>query len=114
MAAGTSGPMDIQSGLQQQITTDHGDQNVPTWSHDGDWIYFSWRQGHTPDVWQRDIWRVRVGSGRRSRSHAAAAGTWATSRPTGRTLLYQPALAHLSSDGAATSRRAAKRRSSPA
>ena len=52
--------VDIQSGLQQQITADHGDQNMPTWSHDGDYIYFSWRQGHTPDVWERDIWRVRI------------------------------------------------------
>ena len=84
--------VDIQSGLQQQITTDHGDQNVPTWSHDGDYIYFSWRQGHTPDVWERDIWRVRIDSGATEKVTRGGGGYVGRESADGRTLLYQPAL----------------------
>ena len=84
--------VDIQSGLQQQITTDHGDQNVPTWSHDGDWIYFSWKQGNTPDVWQRDIWRARVRSRLKERVTRGGGGYVGRESADGKTLLYQPAM----------------------
>jgi len=84
--------VDIESGLQQRITADHGDQNVPTWSHDGDWIYFSWRQASTPDVWQRDIWRVRVSSGSKEPVTRGGGGYVGHESADGKTLLYQPAL----------------------
>jgi Tol biopolymer transport system component/DNA-binding winged helix-turn-helix (wHTH) protein len=85
--------VDIESGLQRQITTDPGDQTVPTWSRDGRWIYFSWRQGNTPDVWQRDIWRAQVGSGS-SKEQVTRGGGGYVGRESadGKMLLYQPAL----------------------
>ena len=74
------------------ITSDHGDQNVPTWSHDGDWIYFSWRQGSAPDVWQRDIWRVRVRSGSKEQVTRGGGGYVGHESADGKALLYQPTL----------------------
>ena len=84
--------VNIQSGFQQQITTDHGDQNMPTWSHDGDWIYFSWKPGNTPDIWQRDVWRVRVGSGAKEQVTRGGGGYGGRESADGKTLLYQPGL----------------------
>jgi Tol biopolymer transport system component/DNA-binding winged helix-turn-helix (wHTH) protein len=84
--------VNVQTGLQQQITTDHGDQNMPTWSRDGDWIYFSWKQGNTPDIWQRDIWRVRVRSGSKEQVTRGGGGYGGRESADGKTLLYQPAL----------------------
>jgi eukaryotic-like serine/threonine-protein kinase len=84
--------VDIESGLQRQITTDPGDQTVPTWSHDGGWIYFSWRQGSTPDIWQRDIWRAEVRSGVKEKVTRGGGGYVGRESADGKTLLYQPAL----------------------
>jgi Tol biopolymer transport system component len=83
--------VDIESGLQRQITTDPGDQTVPTWSHDGRWIYFSWRQGNTTDIWERDIWRAEVGSGMKEQVTRGGAYVGRES-PDGKSLLYQPTL----------------------
>ena len=47
--------IDAQGGVPQQITKDAGDQFGPTWSHDGQWIYFTRRLGN-----ERDIWRTRA------------------------------------------------------
>ena len=33
--------VDAEGGTPRQITHGPGDQTVPTWSHDGQWIYFS-------------------------------------------------------------------------
>ena len=84
--------VNIQSGFQQQITMDSGDQNMPTWSHDGDWIYFSWKPGNTPDIWQRDIWRVRVGSAAKERVTRGGGGYAGRESADGKTLLYEPGL----------------------
>ena len=84
--------VDIQSGIQQQITADPGDQNMPTWSHDGDWIYFSWKQGNARDFWQRDIWRTRVRKGSMEQVTHGGGGYVGRESADGKTLLYQPAL----------------------
>jgi Tol biopolymer transport system component len=84
--------VNVQSGIQQQITTDPGDQNMPTWSHDGEWIYFSWKQGNARDFWQRDIWRTRVGAGSKEQLTHGGGGYVGRESVDGRTLLYQPAL----------------------
>jgi Tol biopolymer transport system component len=34
--------IDGDGGVPRQVTRDGGDQNVPTWSHDGQSLYFSW------------------------------------------------------------------------
>ena len=84
--------VDIQSGIQQQITADPGDQNMPTWSHDGDWIYFSWKQANARDFWQRDIWRRRVRKGSMEQVTHGGGGYVGRESADGKTLLYQPAL----------------------
>ena len=56
------------AGHLGKITSDPGDQMGPTWSRDGEWIYFSWTQGN-----DRDIWRTRVGTGSKQRvTHGGA------------------------------------------
>ena len=84
--------VDIQSGIQRQITTDPGDQNMPTWSHDGDWIYFSWKQANARDFWQRDIWRTRVRTGSMEQVTHGGGGYVGRESADRKTLLYQPAL----------------------
>ncbi|HVQ43314.1 MAG TPA: hypothetical protein VMS54_13935 [Vicinamibacterales bacterium] len=84
--------VDIQSGIPRQITTDPGDQNVPTWSHDGEWIYFSWKQASARDFWQRDIWRTRVGKGSMEQITHDGGGYVGHESADRKTLLYQPAL----------------------
>jgi len=84
--------VDIQSGTQHQVTADHGDQNMPTWSHDAEWIYFSWKQANARDFWQRDIWRVRVRTGAKEQVTHGGGGYVGRESADGKTLLYQPTL----------------------
>ena len=84
--------VDVQSGRQQQITSNPGDQNMPTWSHDGDWIYFSWKQPNAGDFWQRDIWRRQVRTGSMEQITHGGGGYEGRESADGKTLLYQPTL----------------------
>jgi Tol biopolymer transport system component/DNA-binding winged helix-turn-helix (wHTH) protein len=84
--------VDLQNGIQRQVTTDPGDQNMPTWSHDAEWIYFSWKQASARDFWQRDIWRVRVRTGAREQVTHGGGGYVGRESADGKTLLYQPTL----------------------
>lgn len=84
--------VDIQSGTQRQITVDSGDQNAPTWSHDGDWIYFSWKQANARDFWQRDIWRTQVGKGSMEQITHDGGGYVGLESADRKSVLYQPAL----------------------
>ena len=40
--------VDSEGGTPRQITNDAGDQMTPTWSRDGEWIYFSWSRTRRP------------------------------------------------------------------
>ena len=40
--------IEVQGGTPQQITKDAGDQARPTWSRDGQWIYFIWQPRKRP------------------------------------------------------------------
>jgi Tol biopolymer transport system component/DNA-binding winged helix-turn-helix (wHTH) protein len=42
-------------GVPRQITTDAGSQVRPSWSRDGQWIYFVWVRDHDRDVWRRRV-----------------------------------------------------------
>jgi WD40 repeat protein len=44
--------IDVEGAAPQRITKEPGDQIRPTWSHDGDWIYFTWQQGSGSDIWR--------------------------------------------------------------
>jgi Tol biopolymer transport system component len=61
--------VDLERRTPVQVTMDPGDQNRPTWSHTGEWIYFSWRQGDERDIW---CTQVRTGAKERVTTHANA------------------------------------------
>jgi Tol biopolymer transport system component/DNA-binding winged helix-turn-helix (wHTH) protein len=80
--------VDVQGGGLQQITNQPGDQNMPTWSRDGEWIYFSWQQGE-----ERNIWRTRRRTGATERVTRGGSGVVGRESADGQVLLYQPAIA---------------------
>ena len=61
--------IDADGGVPRQITNEPGSQNDPTWSWDGQWIYFSWDQGTG-----RDIWRTHVKNGSKKQITHGGAG----------------------------------------
>ena len=82
--------VDIEGGTPQQVTKDPGDQNWPTWSRDGEWIYFSWKQANERDVLRRDIWRTRPGTASKEQLTHCGCGLVGRESADGMTLLYQP------------------------
>ena len=82
--------IDADGGSPRQITTEPGEQNVPTWSNDGLWIYFSVDQGAG-----REIWRVPAGGGRVKQITHGGSGYLARESVDGRSLLYQAGVSRL-------------------
>ena len=80
--------VDSEGGTPRQITQGTGDQMCPTWSRDGEWIYFSWSRSDG-----RDIWRVRVRTGSTERV-TRGGGFIARESADGRTLFYISKSAH--------------------
>jgi eukaryotic-like serine/threonine-protein kinase len=76
--------IDADGGTPRRLTTQAGDENVPVWSHDGRWIYFSGDQGTG-----RDIWRVPPSGGVPERLTRGASGHFACESPDGKYLLFQ-------------------------
>jgi Tol biopolymer transport system component/DNA-binding winged helix-turn-helix (wHTH) protein len=74
--------VDSEGGTPRQITNDAGDQISPTWSRDGQWIYYSWSQPG-----DRNIWRVRV-SDRLKERVTRGGGYIASESFDGKTLFY--------------------------
>jgi len=75
--------VDSEGGTPRQITRDPGDQMSPTWSRDGEWVYFSWARAPN----DRDIWRTRVSSGVKERV-TRGGGFIGSESMDGKTLLY--------------------------
>jgi Tol biopolymer transport system component len=73
-------------GVPRQVTSDEGSQNVPSWSRDDQWIYYSWDQQSGPDVW-----RIHVGDGRKQRLTYDNTGRTLGSRESadGKSLIYR-------------------------
>ena len=72
--------IDADGGTPQPITTATGDQIRPTWSRDGQWIYFTWRQGTAKDIWRtrgpnQPLERVTAGGGGGGRAWESTDGT---------------------------------------
>lgn len=44
--------IDVQSGAYQQVTTGPTNDTMPSWSHDGNWIYFCSQREDGPQVWR--------------------------------------------------------------
>ncbi len=77
--------IDADGGAPRRLTAEAGDQVVPTWSHDGRWIYYSWWQADT-----RDIWRMPADGGVPERLTHGAGGAFACESADGKSLLFQP------------------------
>ena len=44
--------IDAEGGTPQPITRDAGSQFRPTWSRNGEWIYFIWQRDKDQDIWR--------------------------------------------------------------
>jgi eukaryotic-like serine/threonine-protein kinase len=77
--------IDADGGAPRRLTPEAGDQVVPTWSHDGRWIYYSWRQADG-----RDIWRRPADGGAPERLTHEAGGPFACESADSKSLLFQP------------------------
>jgi Tol biopolymer transport system component len=75
----------VDGGVARQMTTEPGDHRAPSWSHDGQWLYYSSAQGDG-----RDIWRVHVVTAARERLTRGGSGLTAMEAPNERAILYQP------------------------
>jgi eukaryotic-like serine/threonine-protein kinase len=76
--------IDADGGAPRRLTAEKDEQVVPTWSHDGRWIYYSW--------WQRDgrdIWRIPADGGVPERLTHGAGGAFACESADGKSLLFQ-------------------------
>lgn len=76
---------DVDDGVIRRMTTEPGDHRAPSWSHDGQWLYYSSARGGS-----RDIWRVHVATFARKQLTRAGTGLTAVEMPNGRAILYQP------------------------
>ena len=77
--------IDADGGTPRQITNGPGSQNVPTWSRDGKWLYFSGDQGSG-----RNIWRTHVENGSPEQITLGGAGWGSRESADGLSILYQP------------------------
>jgi dipeptidyl aminopeptidase/acylaminoacyl peptidase len=77
--------IDADGGTIRQVTQGADDQMAPTWSGDGQWIYFSARRGR-----DLDIWRVRAAGGRPEQVTRTGSGFFGIESFDGASLLYQP------------------------
>ena len=84
--------VDAEGGTLQQVTKDAGDQSMPAWSRDGEWIYFSWKPANERDMWRRDLWRTRAGTGTKERLTHGGHGLVGYESADGKTLLYHSTL----------------------
>jgi len=81
--------VDREGGSLHQVTDDPGDQNHPTWSRDGHWIYYARRQPAAHDFWSRDIWRTRPLTGEKERVTESGQAAVARESVDGTTLFYR-------------------------
>ncbi len=78
--------MENDGGSPRQLTADPGDENVPTWSRDGRWIYFSSDRGG-----RLDIWRKAVSGGPTERVTTGGSGIVAYESQDAKAIVYQAA-----------------------
>jgi serine/threonine protein kinase/Tol biopolymer transport system component len=72
--------IDADGGTPRRVTTEPGNQSMPTWSHDGRSIYYSTGL---------DIWRISATGGTPERLTHGASGPFACESTDGKSLLYQ-------------------------
>ena len=74
--------MASDGGQVRQLTSDEGDQMIPSWSGDGNWIYYASKQ-----TGRYEIWKVSAKSGKRLQV-TRAGGFVASESQDGRFLFY--------------------------
>jgi serine/threonine protein kinase/Tol biopolymer transport system component len=77
--------IDAEGGAPRRLTTRAGHESVPTWSHDGRWIYFTSRLGAT----ESDVWRVSVDERISERLIRGSSGPFVCDTIDGEMLLFQ-------------------------
>ena len=78
--------IDPDGGTPRQVTADSGSQRAPTWSHDGQWIYY-WRQQSD----RHDIWRTRLSDGVKEQVTHTGTTVFGVESADGKRFLYQTA-----------------------
>jgi Tol biopolymer transport system component/DNA-binding winged helix-turn-helix (wHTH) protein len=76
--------INADGGVPTQLTNGPGDQQIPTWSRDGRWVYFAADQSRGGV-----IWRVRTADRHVERVTSAGAGLFATESADGKEVLYE-------------------------
>jgi Tol biopolymer transport system component len=74
--------LNAEGGSPRRLTTENAENNIPTWSRNGEWIYFS---SDRSGQWQ--IWKVPT-AGRAAVQVTKKGGFVAQESPDGRTLYY--------------------------
>jgi len=74
--------IDVDGANLRQITRAPGDQNAPTWSNDGQWIYFGRTESGVSNIWRVSVRRPE------EEKTAAAGGSVAFESPDGKSLIY--------------------------
>jgi Tol biopolymer transport system component len=77
--------IDAGGGTPRQITSGSGNHSVPTWSHDGKWIYYS-----ADGASGRDLWRVPIAGGAPEQLTRTGSGFVGIESADGKSLVYQP------------------------
>ncbi len=78
--------IDPDGGTPRQVTKESGSQRAPTWSHDGQWIYY-WRQQSD----HHDIWRTRLSDGVKEQVTHTGNTVFGVESADGNHFLYQAA-----------------------
>jgi Tol biopolymer transport system component len=73
-------------GAPRQVTKDQGDQNVPSWSRDGQWVYYSGDEGSG-----KSLWRMKVADGRKQRLTHESVSLGARESADGKSVIYRAA-----------------------
>jgi serine/threonine protein kinase/Tol biopolymer transport system component len=77
--------VDADGGAPRPVTMEPGDENLPTWSLDGQWLYYTSEQKAG-----RNVWRVPVGIGHPQQITTGGSRYRVAISPDGREVLFQP------------------------
>jgi Tol biopolymer transport system component/predicted Ser/Thr protein kinase len=76
-----------EGGPPRRLTRNPGDENVPSWSRDGRWVYFASKRNGS-----RDIWRIPAEGGEEEQVTRGGSEYFALESMDGRTLFFRKGL----------------------
>jgi eukaryotic-like serine/threonine-protein kinase len=77
--------VDADGGAPRQLTSDRGDENLPMWSRDGRWVYYTSDQKAG-----RNVWRIPAGGGRPQQITTSGSRYRSALSPDGTDVYFQP------------------------